>query len=396
MFGTSLDDPRTQGILALAAGLLDNRGRNFAGALSQGLLGGLEGFNRASVLQTGREREAVNRQLTQAQLDQIKRAQEQAQRDQQLMSQFALPQFPVGSTVMRPETMAQGPKPFDPRQFVAEGGSPQGAMTMAALQPRRPEPMKVGKDDRVVVDDGRGGMRELLGPVADGWETVGSTPAGQILQRNSRSGELRAVGSGPQVVNNVNTAKPFMNELAGGLGKQIESAAANARAAANSITTSSRLLEALDSPQGVIAGPGATFRIFGSQLGQMFGVSGKNAAEQLTNTRQAIQAMAQLELDAAQQMKGQGQITEAERDIIRRAAAGNIDTFTGPELRLLATTVDKVARSRIASHQSNVNALRQMPGAEALLPFMNVEMPPAYSPPRQNNVIDFSQLPPGR
>ena len=57
------------------------------------------------------------------------------------------------------------------------------------------------------------------------------------------------------------------------------------------------------------------------------GLAGKDSKETLEKTRAAMQQMAQLELDAAAQMKGQGQITENERDIIRRAASGDIALF---------------------------------------------------------------------
>jgi len=162
---------------------------------------------------------------------------------------------------------------------------------------------------------------------------------------------------------NVNTAKPLLNEIAGGLGKQIDATLAGAKAAQGAISTAHNLMRAIDTGK-IVAGPGASFRVLGLQIGQ--------------SLRSAIQSMAQSELDAAQQMKGQGQITEAERDIIRRAASGNIDDMTSPEIRLLATTMEKMARTKIKSHKGNLESLRKMPEAAPLLPFYSVDEPPAY------------------
>jgi hypothetical protein len=188
---------------------------------------------------------------------------------------------------------------------------------------------------------------------------------------------------------NVNTAKPLLNTVAEGLGKQIDASLGEARAATSAVGTAHQLKAAIDSGK-VISGPGATFKIFGLQLGQTFGVGGKNAQEVLGNTRSAVQAMAKAELDAAQQMKGQGQITEAERDIIRRAASGNVDSLTGPEMRLLADSMEKTARYKIKSHQRNLQGLTKMPGAEPLLPFYNVDEPPAYTAPAANRVRRYN------
>lgn len=182
------------------------------------------------------------------------------------------------------------------------------------------------------------------------------------------------------ITNSINTEKPLLNSIASGLGKQIDESFANAKGAVSSIGTAQRLKSAVDSGK-LVSGPGASFRVLGLQLGQMLGVGGKDGAEILSNTRTAIQSMAQAELDAAQQMKGQGQITEAERGIIKRAAAGDINDLTGPEIGLLANTMEKIGRFKLKNHQGNVQALGKMPGAAALMPFYQIEAPPEYQAP---------------
>jgi hypothetical protein len=170
------------------------------------------------------------------------------------------------------------------------------------------------------------------------------------------------------------------------LGKSITDARGKAEAAVGTIGTVNRLVSALDSGQ-VMAGPTSNFRQYGLQIGNVLGVAGKDATEKLMNTRSAIQSLAQLELDAAQAMKGQGQITEAERDIIRRAAAGDIERMTVPELRVLAGTLDKTARGKIRAYQGQVTPLKQNPNAAPLAPFLDVAEPEQMP---QNRVRRFN------
>lgn len=204
--------------------------------------------------------------------------------------------------------------------------------------------------------------------------------------------EIRKAGAGATRVSNnvaVNTEKSFLNELAGGMGKQVDASLAQARGASDSLRTIGQLSDILSSGK-VMAGPATKPAMLLTQLGSQLGLAGKDANETLQKTRAAMQQMAQLELDAAAQMKGQGQITENERDIIRRAASGDI-SMTLPELKTLTASLEKTARYRIERHNQNVQPLLANPNAAALAPFLTV---PSPSQPKQQGggVIDFGSL----
>lgn len=179
----------------------------------------------------------------------------------------------------------------------------------------------------------------------------------------------------PNQVSVINPPKPLINELMGGLGTAITAARGNAEGAVGTLNTVARLKDALDSGK-VIAGPGTTARVFLGQVGQVMGVPGKGRDEQLTNTRSAIQTMAQLELDAAQAMKGQGAITDAERGIIKRAAAGDIDSMTVPELRVLTNVLERSANYKIGRFRSSLSRIRTIPehGA-AVADMLDIDVP---------------------
>lgn len=186
----------------------------------------------------------------------------------------------------------------------------------------------------------------------------------------------------------VNTEKGFLGDLAQGMGKALSTERDNAQAAVSTINTVQRLKDALKSGS-VITGPFASERVKLAQLGATMGIAGKDTQETLTKTRSAIQSLAQLELDAAQQMKGQGQITEAERGIIRRAASGDIDSMTTPELQTLANALEKTARGKIKGYQGRVAPLKTMPGAAPIAPFLDVQEPASDG---GGKVVNFGDL----
>lgn len=203
--------------------------------------------------------------------------------------------------------------------------------------------------------------------------------------------ELNKAAAGAARVSNnvaVNTEKSLLNEIAGGVGKQVDASLSAARGAASTISTLNNLDAALNSGK-IMAGPATAPAQITLQLGTQLGLGGKNTQETLQNTRAAMQAMAQLELDAAVQIKGQGAVTENERATLRKAASGDIN-MTLPELKTLASVARRTAEARIKQHNQNVQPLLSNPNAGALAPFLTVPQPQAQQ--QGGNVIDFGSL----
>jgi hypothetical protein len=192
----------------------------------------------------------------------------------------------------------------------------------------------------------------------------------------------------------VNTAKNFWESAADVVGKSLGTSYDLAKGAQSTVQTAEKLLGVLDSGK-VLAGPGTSPVRIASQVGSMLGIGGKDFAEVAKNTTRAIQEMAQLELDSAQQMKGQGAMTEAERAIARKAAAGDIGDSV-PEIRARVQALAAVGRRRLAEHQQTVNRVRQNRDSGPLADFMAVDAPPAYSPPAGPRATPATPLlPPG-
>lgn len=166
--------------------------------------------------------------------------------------------------------------------------------------------------------------------------------------------------------------KKFYEGLGAAISGQIEQGYIQAQAAAQTLSNANQIASSLDK---AILGPGANQRVVLAQVGQALGVGGKNNAEVLANTRNVMQALARQELAAAGQMKGQGQITESERAILRKAEAGQINEMTKPEMEQFISAIRKTARARISAHQRNLQRLSQDPQASTIIDYMQVQAP---------------------
>jgi len=195
----------------------------------------------------------------------------------------------------------------------------------------------------------------------------------QAVQAAEQAKIRAAQASAPSV--NVSYGRSFAQDLAGETVKDLANSGQAAQAAVSTLQTVSDIKPLLDN---VIAGPGANVQILLGQIGQKLGVGGSNNTQILQNTAVAMQGLAQLELQAASQMKNQGAIAQGERDILRRAAGGTIDKFTAPEITSLVNTLEKIAKIRIQSHNSKVDMLVNMqPDAAAQLNVLRVNPIPA-------------------
>ena len=157
------------------------------------------------------------------------------------------------------------------------------------------------------------------------------------------------------------------------IGSMIGSATEQARVARETIDNASNIESALSK---AITGPAADTRTVLLRVGQSLGVAGKDANEILANTQVLVQGLAKAELQAAEAMKGQGQITENERLIIKRASAGTQD-MTPAEIRASLIAIRKVAENKIKRHGTLLEQFRKLPNVEKYVPFYEL---PAYKP----------------
>jgi hypothetical protein len=176
----------------------------------------------------------------------------------------------------------------------------------------------------------------------------------------------------PKTNTNVEVKMPgnqqFLAGVGGDVSKTLNELTMGARTANDSLANIDRILPALDK---AIVGPGADYRTAMLRIGQQLGVAGADANEQLANTRVVVQGLAQRELDEAAQMRGQGSLTGPEREILRRAAAGD-QTLSAAEIKQALSTAQKVAKYRLSTQQDYLNRASKLPGFEQFAPMYQV------------------------
>lgn len=155
LLGTSMDDPKTAATLALAQGLLS--GNRALPALSGGLLGYTGAMQQAKQQQAAEEMRKMQLQHMALQYQQQKQAADQAEMDRALTQKAAMPVQPIeanqasGIAGPRPHALGVvGQQPaFDPRQFIASGGSVQGAAALSQMLAKQQAKIKDYKEVRM-------------------------------------------------------------------------------------------------------------------------------------------------------------------------------------------------------------------------------------------------------
>jgi len=387
LLGDSWDDPRTMATLQLAAGLLGGGG--FGKAASRGLSGYQQTMAAAQQdamekqkLAMAEKMQAAQMQMSQLQIAEMQRQAQDRERQQQFLQGLQSPQMAAagqalagggGPTVGNAAAM---PK-VDQMQEMMFNAVKAGVMPLPTyLQSLQKDtsPLSV-KEGETLLD------RKTMKPVF-------SNPKAQELPAQVREYEYARQqgygGSFQQFVidqkragaTNVSVSmdKGFGDAFAKDAAGSLATSRDQAKAAANTIGTLDRITSTLDSGK-VALGPTAKFELFGRQLAESTGVGGKDNAEKLQNTRKMIQGAASLAVDGAAALKGQGQITEGERALVSRAAGGDIDSMTAPEIRALTGVLRKINVGRIEQHKAQLgNVGKQF---APFVPFYNVDMPPA-------------------
>ena len=203
---------------------------------------------------------------------------------------------------------------------------------------------------------------------------------GQPLAGTGQAGMSQVGQYRKQIAPQTTVNVPGVNEFikgAGGLGSERLGQEMNmAISANNTLRNIDTITPALDK---AILGPGADYRTVMARIGQQLGVAGKDVQEQLNNTRQVVQGLAASEMEAAAGMKGQGPITDSERTIIKRMAAGD-QNMTADEIRVGMAAMQKNAQYRQQSYQSTLKNAGTIPGFSGVAPMFQVDM---YKPQNQ-------------
>lgn len=186
--------------------------------------------------------------------------------------------------------------------------------------------------------------------------------------------------------------------LAAQVGPMMKDSVAIAEGAVKQVDAAKRIVQALDSSK-IVTGPLAEARLTALQIAQTLGLGGKDDAEKIANTRQALRGMAELTLQGRQQMKGQGAITESEGKLAEKAMSAEI-SLTGAEIRQLAKASERAARFNYTEHTRKLKVMQDNPDLKGVSPFyQGPAMPaeegvaPTVNPETQRLLDRFAPIP---
>lgn len=394
LLGQGWDDPRSASNMGLAAGLL--RG-DFAG----GLLAAQSGFNEAK----------RNQQLAQIQQMQLRKAQmemEGLERENLLNRQT---EEAARSSFMTPEratALSMGPMPdgtnvpqvnpgFNTQGFIDRmyGINPLKAMQLQQTLGKTEAPIKLGAGESLVDP-------KTFKPVFTNPKEQSLPSAVQEYQfavSQGYGGTFDQWDKDRKRAGASNTTVRVENKMGDSLAKEIgpimSESAGVASGAAQQIDAAQRIIQAIDSNK-VYAGPGASLRLKAAQIGDLLGIGGKDDAEKIANTRQAVRGLAEMTLQGRKQMRGQGAVTESESKLAERATSGDIDDLTPAEIRQLANASARSARFMYDQHQKKLDAMRKSPGTANLVPFYEAQPIPEAPSREASKGPTFSAMPPAQ
>jgi hypothetical protein len=190
----------------------------------------------------------------------------------------------------------------------------------------------------------------------------------------SAEAERRGVAKTPKTTVNVSPSdKKFGEAFGTATAGAVENTFNKAQSAQNTLSTIATIKPLIQG--NVFSGPLSSSEATISRLGSKFGITSGTTQEKLNATTQAMQGLAQLELQAAEAMKGQGAITDFERTLIARAAGGDLAKLTQKEVLGLLGALEKVSQKKISTHKTNLERLRKRPDTSGLADFYELETP---------------------
>ena len=209
-------------------------------------------------------------------------------------------------------------------------------------------------------------------------------------QRNSLTGELVIAGGRPSsALVNIGGGK-LGDVLSTNAANQLDASYTQANAALSTLNTVNEVKPLLEEGD-LFSGPLSGAEAFVARLGTKLGVAGESTQETLNNTVAAMRSIANFELQAAAAMRGQGQITENERALIRRTAAGELTNLTAQEVKTLVDALEKTANYRIDQHNAILtnfkDVLKDEPDQVRLLNLYQLTETPIFGPRPLDEVI---------
>jgi hypothetical protein len=260
------------------------------------------------------------------------------------------PNFAQGLAILR------GSKDPETRQL--------GKMLMADMF----KTQKLGEGEQLVRGNFEGGFTPIAGE--GGIKKTSDIKNYEYDKANGFQGSFNDWMTNQKRAGATNVSVGGAKDLASQVGDISKDSRIAAMGAVQSADAANRIIQAVDSNK-LFTGVGANQRLTAAQIAEGLGLGGKDTAEKIGNSRQAIQGLAQLTLQGRKQMRGEGAITESEGALAQRAMSGDI-SLTAGELRQLAEAAKRSAQFQYNQHQNIINTMKSNPETKGLVPYYDV------------------------
>jgi hypothetical protein len=151
---------------------------------------------------------------------------------------------------------------------------------------------------------------------------------------------------------------PTAKSLSEPVGKRVEASLAKAEGASGMRENANMVQEALNSGK-VIAGPMAGPR---TTLAQVMNMAGADNRDQLQNSLTVVKGLAGLTLESRGELKGQGQITDPETELLKKARSGDMN-LTLDELQQVVNISNRMSKRLWDNHQTLLKTMESDPSA---------------------------------
>lgn len=408
LMGDSFDDPRTQAMLALSAGLLSNNGSK---GLSAGLLGAGQAYQGARDAESARalKKAQAEELMSKIQEERAKREALQSLPAPQLLAAQTALSGGGGPTIQNGQRMPAISPQMDAMHRLAQAGALPASAYLGAFSPKELPINKIDPKDFTpqsvakYAQTGNYGDLERLDKLH--FQNTGGTVVGlnqftgqQVGPKLPMTGnpfsDLVTLGPDNQLAPNqplinaksmvaaagaprtdVKVENKMGEGIAAQVGPMVKSGFDAAQGALGQADAADRIAKAVASNK-LFTGPTANVQMFGARLGQAIGIGGKDDAEKIANTQQVIRGLAEFSLNARKALAGQGSVTENEQKLLDRAVSGDI-TLTGREIQQIADITRRQAQKTYQLHQANVTRLRSNPNTAGLADFYTLPDMPA-------------------
>jgi hypothetical protein len=391
-----IQTPEGQGLLSAAFGGLASarRGGGPLNTIGAAGLAGINGYSGAQDQQQRLKSTSLANTVTQMQVDQMKRQQDQqnyieqvAQNaykpamtaDQNAMGAVAKMGGQVGPTVQAANLASSSqatPGGIDSQDLMSGIAAKYPMVALDMAQKAKQAGRVTLKKDEVVYDDttGKPIYNNVQPDIKNGY-IVSDGKGGYKVDPALYQAKVQLEATGAPKVNVspvVKVGQSFGEDVAKAGASQMMGMIDAARSAPQAVDNANQILSALDTGK-VMAGPGTKWKIAAAQ---MFGGN----QDSLNATRATIQGLAKMSLSSRKSLSGQGDISDSETALLKRAESGDIDDMTTGEIRLIVNIAKKNAQYVYDQGRAASDALSRMPEVQSILPAFRLPEMPAQQP----------------